>query len=73
LRNQPLIISRNIKKIIISLILMISEYSVHQLLANDLTANYIVERLDARYKHILIDEFQGYESLTVANFEILVG
>jgi ATP-dependent helicase/nuclease subunit A len=39
------------------------EYNAFRLMSDDKTATYLQERLDAKYKHILVDEFQDTNPL----------
>ncbi len=39
------------------------EYNAFRLMSDDKTASYLQERLDAKYKHILVDEFQDTNPL----------
>ena len=39
------------------------EFNAYQLMSSDATASYLQTRLDARYQHILIDEFQDTNPL----------
>jgi len=39
------------------------EYNAYRLMSDEKTASYLQERLDAKYKHILVDEFQDTNPL----------